>query len=888
MLTIARGLRIVRQRLRSVARSRDVDAELDAELAFHLNAFVAEQMADGVPEADARLAARRAFGNVTRVGEDCRDARRVNWIADAVQDAIYGVRQLRANPGVATAAVASLALGIGVLGGALRGLDAAHAGVLGVADADRYVAIQTVSPTGERRGASAIDVVAWRDRSDAFDLLAATLSSTHTIGADGASPAMRARTLSVTSSYFDTIAARPLLGRGFTREETRLVDPAPAIVISEDLWRTRYGADPAILTRYVRVGGTPRAIVGVMPASIRFRDVEVDIWLPLRLLPTVPLGGGRALGVCGRLKPGVTIAAAQAQLDGIAAGIGEQFGERFAGWTTAFEPLDETRLGWSRQPLGILTAIGALVLVVACANVAGLMLARAAARQHEIQLRLDLGASRGRLARQWIAEGVVLGVFGGIASLVVMAVALRGLGAVTGPPGAPPLAPLALDARAMGIGAIVAVAAGLALGAAPAWLASSRRRRSTPWPLTRTILTATQVAVTLVVVVASGLLLTSILKLTQRDLGFEPDGLLTFEAAVPSTRRDIALIDGRQYFEVTSQPARTITRIADAVRRVPGVTSAGGSSFRAIDAFVVPRFDVTADGRALPAVACAFITPGYFATMGALIHDGRDIDERDDSGAPWVAVVNASAAAKLWPGDTAIGKTIRVNTVPDDRPRVVVGVVGDIPLRHAQSAEPIVYESYLQQPARFVAPWINLFGTMSFVVRHTGPADAVRDSLGRVAATVDPELPIAGVRRVNEGLAAGRSTLSGLVTLSTTLAMTSVLLAVVGIHGVVAYGVRRQTREIAVRMTLGAGPAQVVALIGRRVAVILAAGLAAGAAAALPTMHLIGSYLWGVTTTDPGTYLVAFAIIAGIAVVACVAPVRRAVRIDPTAALKVD
>ena len=887
-MTLDRLSRIVRQRFRSLLRARDVDAELERELAFHVDALVAEKIADGLPEAEARRVAVRAVGNLTRIAEDCRETRRVGWIGDARQDISYGVRMLRAHPDVTAAAVLSLALGIGVNVAALRGLDAALLGVLGVPDADRYVVMQTVSAAQERKGASAIDYVAWRDRSDVFDLLAASLSMTHTAGADASAPAERLTGLGINGAYFETIGARPLLGRAFTREESRLVDPAPAVIISEQLWRRRFAADPAILSRHLRLDGTLRPIVGVMPADIWYRDVDVDVWHPLRVLPTVVHGSGRLLRVSARLKPGVSIATAQAQLDTIAQSVGREYGAAFAGWTVTITPLDEARLGWSHGPLFLLTAIAVLVLVVSCANVAGLLLARAAARHDEIRLRLDLGASRGRMMRQWLSEGVLLGVCGGLASLGVTWIGLRGLSALTAPPGAPELAPLGLDLRTAAITAAVSFLAGVCLSVAPAWAASTRRRPATSWPRARSILTATQVAVTLVVVVGSGLLLNSMLRLTQRDLGFAPEGLVTFEVIVPSTRQSVGTFRDRPYFEVTSNPAAELTRFADAFRGVPNVVSVGGSSFRAIDAFVIPRFDVASGARSLPAVACAFVTPDYFQTMGAAIEQGRAIDGTDQPLAPWVAVINATAAARLWPGENPIGRTIRLDTVPDDRPRVVVGVVADIPLRHARAVEPIVYESYLQQPPRVIGPWLNLYGTMQFVVRHNGTLDGMPDALRRAAAGVNPEIPLSAVRLVTDGLEAGRARLTGLVRLATLLAVTGVALALVGIHGVVAYGIRRQTREIAVRMTLGARPAQVVGLVAARVVPVIAAGLAAGILGARPLARLVEPHLWGVTPKDAPTYAIGCGVILAIAVIACVSPIRRALAIDPTTALRVE
>jgi hypothetical protein len=327
--------------------------------------------------------------------------------------------------------------------------------------------------------------------------------------------------------------------------------------------------------------------------------------------------------------------------------------------------------------------------------------------------------------------------------------------------------------------------------------------------------------------------------------------------------------------------------MSDVFRSVPGVISVGGSSTRAIDAFVRPRFDVITERRTLPAVFSTMVTPGYFQTMGTPFSRGRDLDNTDRLESPWVAIVNDAAAEQLWPGDDPLGKILRLDTVPDDRARVVVGVVRNIPLGNAAvMPEPIVYTSHLQQPPRFIAPWINLFGTMTFVVRYHGVRPEIGAELRRAAAAVEPDVPLAGLSLVRERLAAGRYRLIGLSRVAVLLAAAAMLLAVVGVYGVVAFGVRRQSVEIAVRRTLGARAIDVVRLVASRLVSMIAIGVSAGVLGAVLLGQGLRSYLWGISVVDPLTYALAGIAIIGVTAVGSLAPLKQALNVAPSSALR--
>lgn len=914
-MTLRRFFRVARQRLKTLARPRVVDAEIADELRSHVEALIAEKTAAGVPLNQAQWTARRDIGNLAAISEECRDARRpgwVGWIEDAKQDAAYGVRMCRKSHGLVTAAACSLALGIGASTAVLRAIVSMRVERFSLADAERYVWLRSRSPApeGQLTAASAIDVVAWRDHTDVFDVLAASLQQDPTLGADSATLAERVHGLSVTAGFFASIGIRPAIGRAFSVEESRLINPAPAVIISDQLWRRRYGADPAILSRRLRLNGEWRPIVGVMPRDMPYRDVPVDCWVPLRLLPNLQWGSGRALRVTAKLKPGVTIARAEREVNVASTEEARRYPATFSGWTGVVQPLEEARLGWSRQPLLTALAIATLVLAVAAANVAGLFLGRASERRQEFSMRIALGAGRSRMIRQLLTEGVLVGALGGAAGLAVAWAALRELSGLVAPPGGPLFRPIGVDWWTVAIVVPVALAAGLASSAAPAWLAG-RGDRYTPevsagetdrsWAardatgavLTashglRGVLAASQIAATVVLVVGAGLLLNSLVRLSVRDLHFNPDHLMTFELQVPTRPRAAGIYEDRPLFDLVTSPVDELTRLTQRFRETPNISAVAASSVRAIDPFVIPRSDVVSGGRVLPGSECQLVTPGYFRTMGTPVLAGREIAASDEASAPWVAVVNESAAARLWPGADPIGQVLSVDMGPDDRPRTVVGVVRDIPRGHAAAPGPIVYTSYVQQPLRIASRWVGFMGQLTFVVRYTGDWSAAASSMRQVAAAVDPDVPLANLNTVVRQLRIGRAGLTGTVLIATTLAVTGVLLALVGLYGVMAYGVSRHAREIAIRRALGAGPIHLIVGLGARVTAIVLAGLVAGLAASLPLARLLAPQLWGVTPADPTTYTVAALVVTVVVVIAAVAPARRVMALDPATVLRAE
>jgi len=921
-VSLLRPLRVWRLRLRSLVRKDAADTELHRELAFHFDQLVAEQIEQGLTPDAARQAAHRAFGNAAALEESCRDERRVTWIHDLQQDIVYGVRMLRKQPVFTAVAAASLALGIGANAAVLGAFDAVIVQGLPVAHAERLVAIQSVAldNPSQLAGNSLADYAAFRDRTQSFDAMDLSIKSAGDVADDEpGAPPQRTTGQSVTPGWLTMLGIEPLMGRVFTVAESQPSSPAQVVVISHAFWQRRFGSDPEILTRHIRVQGTVRAIIGVMPAEFRYQEPGVDYWVPL-FVGARPDASGRLFGVRARLKPAVSLAQAQAELDAIATQLVAEAPVQHKGWGVRVRPLNEFLFGWTREPLLTLEAAVALVLLIGCANVAALLLSRSSVRRREVALRTALGAGRGRIIRQLLTESVLLAIAGGALGLIVALIGQRALLTMATPPGSPPLTAIGLNARVISLLALLSIGTGLVCGLIPAIrgsrldpMSSLKEAAPSAGPVRRRtfpqgVLVSVQLALALVLLIGSGLLLKSLVRQVQRDLNFEPQGLVQFDFNVPAGRyaQRIGSHHGFPYFEIGPAPAQTLARVLDRLRTVPGAESVAAISAPPVDAFVLATMEVVLEGS--PAISHAasaggpsinvdapnndatyfLVTPNLFGTIRTPIVRGRDFTSRDTVTAPWVAIVNETFARRFWPGEDPIGKRFTLDTVPEEQPRQVVGVVRDIPTRHAESPQPVVYASYLQQPSRYRGPWAGLFGQMQFMIRPSGDPTATISAVRKAIGEIDPGRPLVDVTATASHLRAGTGRFRSFVWLVSVFAAVAMLLAAIGTYGVMAYTVDQRRREIGIRRALGAGRREIVAMVGRRAVAFVAIGLAGGLAGALALTRLIESQLWDVTPTDPLTFVAVSVLLVAIAAIACMIPARRALSVDPTVALRTD
>ncbi|HEY4363775.1 MAG TPA: ABC transporter permease [Bryobacteraceae bacterium] len=904
-MILTRFLRIVRQRLRSLLGKSRVDAELSHELAFHFDQLVRENVAEGMNPQDARRAARRVLGNVGLLEEQCRDQRRTRWFDDARQDAVYAGRMMRKNPALTAIAAMSLAVGIGANTTVLGVADAMLFGNLPYRDSGRLVMIRTFAfqNPATLSNASLPDFFAFKEQTRSFESVGCSLADQKNLGAgeDGAAPE-RIFGQGFSPGLFETLAVQPLLGRTFTEADYRRGPPA-VVVLSHGLWRRYFRADPNILGRHIRLNEASTEIIGVMPPDFRFAEERAEYWVPMNVTPTPLQAGVRYFIVAARLRKGATPESAQAELSNVATQLAADYPETHQGWGARLQPMREALFGWTREALVTLEAAAILVLLIACANVAALLLARGSTRRRELAMRAALGAGRARIARQMITESLLLACIGGALGVAVTWVGLHALPLITPPPNAPRLPEIPLNVRMLLMTGLTSVLTGLIFGVSPALavvrqdlsvtLKTSPRGKGmrTQYPV-RGVLVAGQVAFAFVLVVGASLLLKSAARLAGRELHFDPHGLATFEVRLPTQRfmHSIGSYHDFPYMALDPPPAPKFERILDRLRRVPGTDAVAGISGPPVNGFIVPTLAVTVDGgRASGDTSYFLVTPHFFATMRAEVVRGRDFDTRDTQGAAWVAVVNETAAHRFWPGQDPLGQRFSLDSVPDDRPREVIGVVRDIPTRVRETgAEPVIYASYLQQPSRYRLPWANMLGQMTFVVRAPGNPMALVPAARKAVAEIDSELPLSNIAPMDAytGVAVRDSFYYALAL--SAFASVAAFLAAMGAYGVAAYAVAQRTHEIGIRVALGARPVQVFRIVGRQTVLLLGAGLGTGWVAARSLSRLLASQLWQVAPTDPSVFAAAFLVLAVVAGLACAGPLRRGMQVNPVLALRTE
>jgi putative ABC transport system permease protein len=927
---LARLLRIARQRWRALFRRDAVDDELARELSFHIEQLTREYVEGGMSEHDAQLAARRTIGNVPLLEEQSRDTRKVTWLHDLRQDIVYGARMLRRNPGFTLVALTSLALGIGANTAILSALDSVFFDLLPFPHDQRVVVLRTYpleSPDQETH-ARVADYFAWRDESRSFDVMGAAMGQNADFGADdGGAPAERVGGQWIGADTFAALAVEPLLGRRFTeQDEASESVPSRVIILSHRLWQRRFFGNPEVIGQQVRLDRINRTVIGVMPETFRYPNDQTEYWIPLRMDRAQARNPQRFYVVTARLKDGVTMEQAQSDLDGISARLARIDPAWNTGWGVRVKPVRDAMFGWTRGRLYTLEVAVILVLLVACANVAGLLLARGLARGPEIALRTALGAGRGRIVRQLLTESVLLSIGGGVLGLAVAWAGIRALVAMNPPPGGVAIGDITLNMRMLGATALVAIATGLLYGLVPALVHARASLTGTlkepgsgsRHPGLRSTLVAVQIAVTMILLVGAGLLVKSFVRVVSRDLRFDTEQLLTFEVHIPLSdylKRGSAK-DGVPSFEVSPSPSIRLERIYDGLRAIPGAQAVAGSSSALLNSVVVPTVTITRDGQgsstsrggipsqsfaigvgAVPShlddrntsIAAYFlVTPQFFTSIRSSQLRGRDFGEHDTAAGEWVAIINESAARRFWPDTDPLGQAFTILNFADERPRKVIGIVRDIPLTVEGEFRPAIYTSYLQQPTRLGRAGSNIFGQMMFMVRSTGDPMSLLPAARRVVAAVDPDRPLSSVGTMEERMRSVIPRRGYFVFAITAFAMTATLLAAIGIYGVIAYAVTQRTREIGIRIALGAAAHEVVALVSRRTTVVLGFGLLAGMAGALAATQLLQSQLWNVTPTDPATFVLVPLFFALVAVVAAAVPMRRAVSVDPTIALRCE
>jgi predicted permease len=880
-------------------RRRNLEKDLDRELRSHLELEAEEQQDAGLPADQARYAAQRVFGNTTLVREEVRAVWRWTSFESFLQDLRYGLRMLRRSPGFASVAVLSIGLGIGANTAIFTLLDAVLLKSLPVEEPERLVQFLRAHPTGQVGTFPYPEYQRYRDENQVCSGIAATFFLNRVIlQIEGHAEAGSG--LLVSGNYFSVLGVNAVLGRTFTPDDDRVPGAHPVAVISYGFWERRFGKDPSILGKSIVVNNTPLEIIGVTPP--RFFGVRIgnspDVTAPIMMQPL--LGGGRSMlqsrgqwvNILGRLKPGVGREQAQSQLavlfyqmidDQIAASPVERReaarkfrdSNRFELGPAAAGILSDLRKQFS-GPLKVLMAVVGIVLLIACANVANLLLARATARQREIAVRLAIGAGRFRIFRQLLTESVMVAAIGGLLGVLLawwgsrFLLRMASAGSTLLPINVAP------DSRVLGFTAAISVVTGILFGLAPALRSTrvhsidDRTRRQIGSLRLGKLLVVMQVSLSLPLLIGAGLFLRSLQNLWKLDLGFHRDNVLL-----------LALEPGRAGYD--GNQTRTLTRqLLERLNALPGVKSASVSDQRPLRGgwgyMISGPGDVLGGQRQLD-VGMNAVGPDYFRTMGARLLAGREFNQQDSEKSPAVAIVDTNVAAALFSGEVAVGKTIRIGR---EREATIVGVVRNMKYDGVRSADQqfqrIVYVPFFQ----------GGMGGVNFELRTAADPARLADAVRREVSALDRKLPLIEVKtlvaQVEESLVQERL----VAMLSSFFGALGLVLACIGLYGIMAYAVVRRTAEIGVRIALGAQPRDVLWMVLRQTLLLMAIGVGIGMAAALATTRLVSSQFFGVTATDGPTIATATFLLLVIAARAAYIPARRASRVDPMTALRYE
>ncbi|MCG6987836.1 MAG: ABC transporter permease [Gemmatimonadetes bacterium] len=875
--------RWLRRRWDVLFRKRGVEAELDEEIRTHLDEEIRQNVQAGMSPAEARRRALVAFGGVERHKEEVRNVRGVRVLDDLVQDVRVSFRSFLKAPAFLVAVLLTLGLGIGANVAMFGILDASLFRPLPYPRADRLVMGRVTWNGRVGRTVSGPDFFDYRQQSSSFEDLAAYTPFVLRATVTGGGAPERVRYIYASTRFFRALGVEPVLGRGFAPDEGELGGPR-VLILSYGFWQRRFGGDRDILGRSVTIAGIPFTVVGVMPRDFRFA-VDVDIWVPLQR------GGAWAQArqfhnfiLVGRLADGVSVKQAQADVDRISESLAETYPETNRNKGLNLTPLKEALAQPYKATLGVLVAAVAVLLLIACGNVAGLLLARGSARRSELAVRSVMGAGRSRLARQLLTENVLLALGAGVVGIALATWLQRGILAFVSMDRLTPVK-AGVSLPMLGFALALSVLTVVIFGALPSLRVArvepgadlqsgTRTTGGRAATRARNVLVTGQVALTVVLLVVSGLLLRTLRELRGVDLGFDPDHLLTAAVQIPSTK-----------YPTSASRVEFFRELQERVAALPGVEGVGfitrlpvrgsGGNVR-VD---LPEhfgtagvFGKMADQRT--------VMPGYFHAMGIPLVAGRDVSLVDDSAATPVVVISKALAESLFPGEDALGRTVGVDVGEAEPARFeVVGVVGDVVMDHpANGPYPAMYFPYPQAA-----------GTgLDIAVRYSGNAGAATTSVRGVLRTLNTDVPLDEPATMHDVLGRSLSGQQAIAVVVSLFGVVALLLAAIGMYGVLAFQVSRRTHEIGIRMALGASGGAVVSSVVRGGLILVALGLAVGIPASLFAARLVGGLLFGVGATDPVTYVGVALFLGAVATVACMLPAYRAARTDPVVAFRTE
>jgi predicted permease len=803
-----------------------------------------------------------------------------------LKDIRYGVRGLWKRPGFTVVAVVTLALGIGANTAIFSVVNAVLLRPLQFRDPDRLVMIwEDATFAGFPRNTPApANYFDWKNQTNSFEDMAATHEETFNLTGDG--DPERVAAYSVSANFFPLLGVPPALGRTFVADEDR-PGANKVAVLSHALWQTRYAGDPQIVNRDIQLDGAKYTVVGVMPAGFQFMENDVRLWVPLAMdAEEAANRGGHYLTVVGRLKQGVTLDQAQADLSAVMARVAKDHpNESFDGKLGAFAlPMREQLTGDVRSSLLVLLVAVAFVLLIACANVAGLLLARAVARRREIALRIALGASRMRVVRQLLTESVLLSVAAGVIGSVLAYFSFAFLQKLI-PAQMALLTSLNLDTRILAFTLLLSLVTGIVFGLVPALQSAKvdlndalkQSTRVTSTGKLRSALIVFEVALSIVLLVGAGLLIQTLFQLFNQYEVLKPEQVLTMRTVLPKTK-----------YKDRSQRSAFYQQVLDRVEHLPGVVAAGYTtsvplSWKGGTSGFYP------EGTKDPVPGMAYdanhreVSANYLQSMNIALRQGRYLEQGDNENSIRVAVINETMARQYWPGQNPIGRRFKLGDPQDDLPWIqIVGVVADV--RQMGLDEPVKAEMYF--PFRQDdSPW---YAPRDLAIRTSGDTSSVVGSVRAIVHEVDPDQPISNVATMSDVLGTEAAQRRMGMIMLVAFAGLALLLASLGIYGVLAYFVTQHTNEIGVRMAVGASPANILALILKKGMGLTLLGVGIGLAASFALTRLMSSLLFGVKASDPVTFVAVPLVLAAVALVACLIPARRAMKVDPMIALRYE
>ena len=856
--------------------SQKRDDDMSREMAFHIESKARELVERGMSEADARLEARRRFGSVLKQKEAGHEVRVGRFFEDVMRDARHMRRGLRRTPGFTIAVVLTLALGIGANTAIFSIVDQLLLRPLPYPDGENLVMVYESRNSNAHNSVSPASWLDWQRDTRTLEQIAAWAAG-RSATLRGAGEPTRLSAQAVSSEFFGVLRVAPILGRTINQDDDQPNAPDVAI-LSHRLWQTRFGGDRNVVGRFIQLNDSATQVVGVMPPQFRFVYHENDVWMPLKLDRNAPWRerGGRIINVVARVKSGTGIATARADMDQVGMRLASMY-EFNKNRTARLVPLREELTGRVEDSLIVLYIAVGVLLAIACFNIANLLIARAASRRQEIAVRTSLGAARGAIVRQLLVESMLLALVGGTFGILLAHSSLDALVAFA-PPQLLGVPEVTIDARVFLYVAGLSVLTGLVVGLAPSMLVARRSiveslhagtSRVTHSPRIRQVLVVGQVAMTVVLLCGAALLVRTVLALTSVNHGFEQRGLLTLVVEVPGTRYPIE--------RATAFHRELLTTI----RALPGVDSAGGAnglpvigppragtSFHRLSTPVVPSSQ-------RPSATIRVVTPGYFRTLRIPVLQGREFTHADDANPAPGFIVNQAFVDRYLPNVDPLRESLAVNMRDENPYAPIIGVVGNVGEGSMRAApRPTIFYGHSQLP----------LGAVLFI--RTDRPSATAEAVTSLIRRTDPDVVVRNVRMFEEAVAVSLAQERVTALVSSAFAVSALLLASLGVYALLTFTVSERTREIGLRVALGAHRGQLTWSVVANGLRLVAIGAAAGVALSLVTLPLLGTLLFGVEPNDATTYAIVLSLLATVAGLASYVPARRAARVQPLTALR--